>query len=48
MIDYGLAARTGAFDIEKMEFSEEILSLFGIDKKTMSVIKYTHLILSAR
>ena len=36
VIDHGLAARTGAFDIEKMEFSEEILSLFGVDKKLFS------------
>lgn len=41
VIDYGLASRTGAFDIEKMEFSEEILSHFGIDKGLFSTPKPT-------
>lgn len=36
VIDYGLAARTGAFDIEKMEFSKEILSAFDIDPALFS------------
>ena len=35
-IDYGLAARTGAFDIEKKEFSREMLSLFGISPELFS------------
>lgn len=39
VIDYGLASRTGVFDIEKMEFSEELLSLFGVDKKLFSAPK---------
>ncbi len=39
VIDYGLASRTGAFDIEKMEFSEEILSMFGVDQKLFSTPK---------
>lgn len=30
MIDYALASRTGAFDIEKMRFSDEILGKFDI------------------
>lgn len=30
VIDYALAARTGAFDVEKLCFSQEILSAFGI------------------
>lgn len=44
-IDYGLAARTGVFDVGKLEFSEEILGEFGIPvslfsppKKTGSVV----------
>lgn len=39
VIDYGLAARTGAFDIENMCFSEEMLSAFDIDPKLFSVPK---------
>ncbi len=39
VIDYALASRTGAFDIEKMEFSEEILSHFGVDKGLFSTPK---------
>ena len=35
-IDYGLAARTGAFDIEKKEFSRELLSLFDISPELFS------------
>lgn len=31
VIDYALASRTGAFDIERMEFSEEILAALNID-----------------
>ena len=30
VIDYALASRTGAFDVEKMQFSNEILDTFGI------------------
>lgn len=30
-IDYALAARTGAFDIEKKDYSKEVLSFAGID-----------------
>lgn len=41
VIDYGLAARTGAFDIEKMEFSGEILDAFGIDRSLFSTPKPT-------
>lgn len=36
VIDYALASRTGAFDIEKMEFSEELLSLFGLSPDLFS------------
>ena len=35
-IDYSLAARTMAFDIRKLEWSEEILQAAGIDKSLMS------------
>ncbi len=35
-IDYGLAARTGAFDIEKKVFSTEILKAFEINEKWFS------------
>ena len=35
-IDYALAARTGAFDIEKKEFSREMLSLFDISPDLFS------------
>ncbi len=31
VIDYALASRTGAFDIEKMQFSKEILEPLGVD-----------------
>ncbi len=40
-IDYGLAARTGAFDVTKMEFSDKVLSLLGIDKALFSTPKPT-------
>lgn len=36
VIDYALASRTGAFDVEKMEFSNEILSPFGISPDLFS------------
>jgi xylulokinase len=36
MIDYALASRTGAFDIEKMCFSKEVLGAFGIDPSLFS------------
>ena len=39
VIDYALASRTGAFDIEKMEFSKEMLDAFQIDSKLFSVPK---------
>lgn len=35
-IDYSLACRSMAFDYRKLEWSEEILSFAGIDKKLMS------------
>ena len=35
-IDYGLAARSGAFDIEKKTFANELLSLFGISPELFS------------
>lgn len=35
-IDYGLACRTMLFDIHKLEWSEEILNLFNIDKAWLS------------
>lgn len=37
VIDYGLAARTGAFDIVNKHFSKEILNKFGIDENLFSV-----------
>ena len=39
VIDYGLAARTGAFDIEKLQFSSEILEAFDIDPTLFSAPK---------
>lgn len=36
VIDYSLAARTGALDVEKLEFSEEILGAFDIPAKLFS------------
>lgn len=36
VIDYALASRTGAFDIEKKEFSKPILNAFGIHDKLFS------------
>jgi xylulokinase len=36
VIDYALASRTGAFDIEKKEFSREILDAFGISAEMFS------------
>ncbi len=36
VIDYGLAARTGAFDLEKLDFSEELLGAFEVDKRLFS------------
>ncbi len=41
VIDYGLAARTGAFDIEKFCFSKEMLQPFGIDENLFSTPKRT-------
>lgn len=45
VIDYALASRTGAFDIEKLRFSEELLgaldlpvSLFSVPKRAGSVV----------
>lgn len=35
-IDYALAARTGAFDVEKLVFSEELLAPFGISSSLFS------------
>lgn len=39
VIDYALAARTGCFDIEKKEFSKDILSPFGINQSLFSTPK---------
>lgn len=39
VIDYALASRTGAFDIEKLQFSKEILGTFGIDQNLFSYPK---------
>ena len=36
VIDHALASRTGAFDIEKKQFSNEILDAFGIDAALFS------------
>ena len=36
VIDYGLAARTGAFDVEKLTFSEEVLSAFDLSVSLFS------------
>ena len=36
MIDYGLAARSGAFDIEKLTFSKELLDTFQIPMSLFS------------
>lgn len=36
VIDYGLASRTGAFDIEAMTFSREMLDAFDIDVQLFS------------
>ncbi len=36
VIDYGLAARTGALDIEKLDFSEEILQAMGVSRALFS------------
>lgn len=36
VIDYALASRTGVFDVERMEFSEEILSSFDIKSDLFS------------
>ncbi len=36
VIDYALASRTGAFDVNTLEFSSEILSAFDIDKELFS------------
>ncbi len=39
VIDYSLAARTGAFDVNALRFSDEILAPLGIDKALFSVPK---------
>ena len=39
VIDYALASRTGAFDIEKLCFSEEVLSAFDIPVSIFSIPK---------
>lgn len=39
VIDYALASRTGAFDIKKMQFSEEILGRFDIPVSLFSTPK---------
>ncbi len=36
VIDYALASRTGAFDIRAMQFSDEVLGRFGINKSLFS------------
>lgn len=36
VIDYSLASRTGAFDVSALEFSNEILLAFGLDKDLFS------------
>lgn len=36
VIDYGLAARTGAFDVTELKFSEKVLTALGIDKDIFS------------
>ena len=36
VIDYSLAARTGAFDIEQLQFSKEMLNAFAIDPNWFS------------
>ena len=36
VIDYGLASRTGAFDIEKLSFSEKVLNKLGIPTSLFS------------
>ncbi|MBQ7164072.1 MAG: hypothetical protein IJR61_01940 [Clostridia bacterium] len=41
VIDYGLASRTGAFDIANMKFSEEILGKFGISPSLFSAPQKT-------
>lgn len=39
VIDYGLASRTGAFDVEKLQFSSQMLNTFGISEKLFSTPK---------
>lgn len=39
IIDYGLAARTGVFDVSNNEFSKEMLDLFQIDETLFSTPK---------
>lgn len=39
IIDYGLASRTGAFNVHKSEFDEDILSAFGVDVSLFSTPK---------
>ena len=41
VIDYALAARTGAFDVEALAFSSEVLDCFGIDPALFSTPKRT-------
>lgn len=40
-IDYSLAARTGVFDIEKLQFSKELCGALGIDMELFSVPQRT-------
>lgn len=39
VIDYGLAARTGAFDVEKLCFSNEVLQAVGVESSLFSTPK---------
>lgn len=39
-IDYSMASRTMAFDINALQWNEEILEYAGIDKKLFSIIIY--------
>lgn len=41
VIDYGLAARTGALDIEKLDFSEELLNAVGVSRSLFSKTQHT-------
>lgn len=39
VIDYSLAARTGAFDVKKLQFSKEILNALDVDERLFSTAK---------